>query len=394
VLLLRVISFLLIPFFLFALKIYSKKIVKENGKYFLENPLIIYDNSSFIQAKKGVIEQNHIIKLEGDVTIFYKSQDILFADSLIAYSKEKISLKNIFFYDKNIKGWVKSIKAFSDDGIIYFENPYFSTCCSDKPDWFIKASSGSYNRKEKVLKLKNIILFIHNVPVFYFPYLHSNFNKTRRSGFLRPYIGFSNKEGILYSQPIYFVTSINTDLEITPTIRNKRGKGVYSIFRFVDSPYSSGQIKLGFFKDKKSFYKKNELAHQKHYGYSLYYLRDKVFNNDKLYLDLKYANDVDYFYLDAYNYRFDSSYLTDKIITSNLNYINLYKNNFYGIYFKYFIDTSLLNNDTTWQIFPQLNYHKFLEKRGIFLNSIDFNVYNYYRIKAVSYTHLTLPTIA
>jgi LPS-assembly protein len=385
VLLLRVISLILIPFFLFALKIYSKKTIEENGKYILENPLIIYDNNSFIQAKKGIVEKNHIIKLYGNVIVFYNSNDVLYADSLVAYLKEKILLKNIFFYDKKIDGWIRAIKAISKSNILYFDKPYFSTCCSNNPDWFIKSSSGNYNRKTKLLKLKNIVLIINSVPVFYFPYWQVSFDKTRRSGLLRPYIGYSNKEGFLYSQPIYFATSINTDLEIIPTIRNQRGKGIYSIFRFVDSPYSSGKIKFGIFEDKDNYYKKYNLAHRKHYGYSIYYLRDKVFNNDKLYLDLKYANDVDYFYLDAYNYTFDTSYLTDKIITSYLNYINTQNNNFYGIYFKYFIDTSLLSNDTTWQIFPQLNYHRFLEKRGILFDSLDFNIYNYYRKKGSNF---------
>jgi LPS-assembly protein len=385
VLLLRVISLILIPFFLFALKIYSKKTIEKDGKYILKNPLIVYDDNSFIQAQKGVIEKNHIIKLYGNVTVFYNSQDILFVDSLIAYSKDKIILKNIFFYDKNIDGWVRSIETCSKNDILYFDKPYFSTCCSNNPDWFIKSSSGNYNRKTKLLKLKNIVLVIHNIPVFYFPYWQFSFDKTRRSGLLRPYIGYSNKEGFLYSQPIYFATSINTDLEIIPTIRNQRGKGVYSVFRFVDSPYSHGKIKFGEFKDKNAYYKKYNLAHKSHYGYEFYYLRNKIFNNDKLYLSLKYANDVDYFYLDPYNYRFDSSYLTDKIITSNLNYIKTLHKNYYGIYFKYFIDTSLLNNDATWQILPQLNYHRFLEKRGLFLDSLDFNIYNYYRRKGSNF---------
>jgi LPS-assembly protein len=385
VLLLRVISLILIPFFLFALKIYSKSAKEINGAYILENPLIVYDNNSFIEAQEGIIKKNHVIKLHGNVTVFYNFQDVLLADSLTAYSNEKIDIKNIFFYDKNIDGWVRAIKAHSKKNFLYFEKPYFSTCCSEKPDWFIKSSSGSYDKKSKVLKLKNIVLFLNDIPVFYFPYWSVGFDKERKSGFLRPFIGYSNKEGVLYSQPVYFVTSVNSDLEIIPTLRNKRGKGIYSVFRFVDSPYSKGKIKFGKFTDKKSYSHKYNLAHNSHYGYSLYYLKNKVFGNDKLYLNLKYANDVDYFYLDAYNYSFDTSYLTDKIITSNLNYIKTENKNFYGIYFKYFIDTSLLSNDSTWQILPQINFHRFLEKRGIILDSLDFNIYNYYRKKGSNF---------
>jgi LPS-assembly protein len=378
-LLLRVISFLLVPFFLFALKIYSENIKKEKNIYFLKKPLIIYGENSFIQADRGIIE-NNIIKLFGNVVVFYNSNDILLANSLIAYSKEKIDFKDIFLYDKNIQGWVRAVKSYSRKNILYFKNSYFSTCCLENPDWYIKSSSGNYDRKTKLLRLYNIVIVIHDVPVFYFPYWQISFDKTRRSGLLRPYLGYSNKEGFLYSQPIYFVTSINSDLEITPTIRTMRGKGIYSTFRFVDSPYSYGKVKFGKFEDKEEYRNKYNLAHKSHYGYSIDYLRNKVLKNDKLYLELKYANDVDYFYLDAYNYKFDSSYLTDKIITSYLNYINTFNNNdFLGIYFKYFIDTSLLSNDYTWQILPQFNYHHFLEKRGYLLNSLDFNLYNYSR---------------
>ena len=374
---LKIVSFLLVPFFLFAFKIYGTKIKKTKDTYYIQNPLIIYKDNTFIQAKKGIIENNHIIKLFKNVTVFYQNNNILLGNSLIAYSKHKITVKDIFFYNKEMQAWVRSIKSISKKNVIYFDDPYFSTCCINKPDWLIKASSGKYYKKSKVLKLHNLFLILHNIPVFYLPYWQVNFNKQRRSGLLRPYIGYSNKEGFLYSQPIYFVTSINTDLEITPTLRNLRGKGIYSTFRFVDSPNSKGNIKIGEFTDKDSFYKKNNLAHKKHYGYSFYYIRDKLFSHDKLYMSLKYANDVDFYYLNPYNYRFDTSYLVDKIVTSNINYINVNKD-FYGVYFKYFIDTSLLSNDSTWQILPQINYHKFLNKK-LLLYSFDFNAYNYYR---------------
>ena len=377
-LLLRIVSLLLIPFFLFAFKIYGTKIEKKGDSYYIQNPLILYKDNTFIQAQKGIIEKNHIIKLFNKVNIFYQNENILLGNSLTAYSKNKITLKNIFFYSKEMNAWVKSLKALSKNNSIYFNNLYFSTCCIEKPDWFMKASSGKFNRKDKILQLHNLVLILHNVPVFYLPYLRINFNKQRRSGLLRPYVGYSNNEGLLYSQPIYFATSVNTDLEITPTFRNLRGRGIYSTFRFVDSPDSKGSIKIGEFIDKEDFYKNNNLANKKHYGYSFYYRRDKIFSNDKLYMNLKYANDVDFFYLNPYNYKFDTSYLVDKIVTSNINYINVNKN-FYGIYFKYFIDTSLLSNDLTWQILPQINYHKFLDKKHNILYSFDFNAYNYYR---------------
>jgi LPS-assembly protein len=396
VLLLRI-SFLLIICFLYLfadIKIFATKATYENNTLILKNPLIIY-NGSIIQAKKGIVTDKRKIVLKKNVLISYKNNSsVISADSLIAFSSKNIGLQDVFFYDRNIDGWLLSKSSKSKNQNISFKKVYFSTCCINNPDWFMKASGATYNRNTKGLKLYNLTLVINKVPILYLPYFYVNFDKTRRSGLLQPYIGYSENEGILYSQPIYFATSINTDLEITPTIRALRGNGIYSIFRFVDSPYSKGSIKAGFFKDYIGFYKENNLAHQKHYGYNLKYERSRVFDvKDSLYLDLKYANDVDYFYLDAYNYRFNDVYLSDKLITSELNYIYNTQNYLSGVYFKYFIDTTKLSNDTTWQILPQLNFHKFLTKNYGFLNSFDFNMYNYYRKKGSNYllSDLLLP---
>ncbi|WP_459977336.1 LPS-assembly protein LptD [Nautilia lithotrophica] len=370
---------LLISFVFGEVKIFATKAVDSNDTLILNNPVIIYNNS-IIQAQKGFVTKKRKIILKDKVFVSYQNKSVISANSLIAYSSRDIEMSDIFFYDKSMDGWIIAKKSTSKDNDIYFKKLYFSTCCINDPDWFMKARNAVYNRNKKSLKLYNLTLVINKVPVFYLPYFYVNFDKTRRSGLLRPYIGFSQTEGLLYSQPIYLVTSVNTDLEITPTIRTMRGKGVYSIFRFVDSPTSNGYIKVGIFKDDKDYYLRYNLAHQKHYGYNIKYERkDILTGRDSLYMNLKYANDVDYFYLDAYNYKFNDSYLSDKLITSELNYINVTDDSLYGAYFKYFIDTTKLSNDTTWQILPQLNYHHFLNKKFGIMNLLDVNIYNYYR---------------
>ncbi len=361
------------------IKIFATKAYESYETLVLENPVIIY-KKSVIQAQKGYITKKRKIVLKGKVFITYNDKSVISASSLTAYSSDNIEMSDIFFYDKTMDGWILAKHSSNKNDNIYFNNVDFSTCCVKDPDWFMKAKSAVYNRNNKSLKLYNLRLIINNTPVFYLPYFYVNFDKTRRSGLLRPYIGYSENEGLLYSQPVYLVTAINSDLEITPTIRTLRGKGIYSIFRFVDSPTSEGYIKAGYFKDKSSYFEKYNLAHQKHYGFNIKYERKYVFSAyDSLYMNLKYAKDVDYFYLDAYNSKFDDAYLSDKIITSKLNYIDVTNTNLYGAYFKYFIDTSKLSNDTTWQILPQLNYHVFLNKKYGILNLVDVNIYNYYR---------------
>jgi len=365
--------------FLFAnnLKIFATFVKETNKAYFLKNPVIVYKD--FVaQAKEGIIKNNKVIYLKKDVIIFYKNNSIL-AKTVTIYSKDLIKARDVVLVDRVSDVWIKANKSLLKNNDLIFYNMKFSSCCINNPDWFLYSHKGSYNKKSKYLKLYHVILYIDETPVFYLPFYFSSLDKTRRSGFLRPYLGYSTKEGFLYSQPIYIVLSQRADTEITPTIRTLRGKGIYNTFRFVDSPYSFGKIMFGVFRDKDSFYNEYSLAHQKHYGYEIEYKRDKVFKEDKLYLDLKYANDVEFFYLNPYNYYFDTKYLVDKIITSKLNYVKSIGNNYiFGAYFKYFIDTTKIDNSSTIQILPQLNFHKFTTRNYFILNSFDFNYYNYY----------------
>jgi LPS-assembly protein len=96
-------------------------------------------------------------------------------------------------------------------------------------------------------------------------------------------------------------------------------------------------------------------------------------------MDIKNASDTDYFYLDPAN-KSNTGYLTDKIVTSTINYYSIYKDNYFGLYGKYFKDTTKDDNSDTMQLLPQLQYHKFSTNPfDKFLYSIDVNSYNYTR---------------
>jgi LPS-assembly protein len=254
-----------------------------------------------------------------------------------------------------------------------------STCNPINPDWKIISSSSVYNKKTKWVDLYNPTLYVKDVPILYLPYLGFSTNKTRKSGFLRPIFGISGSEGILFTQPYYQIFGDIADLEIEPTIRTKRGKGIYSIFRFVHSSTSYGKLKMGIFRDKEKYRQKYNLEKKSHNGWSFLYKNENLIYNDKFYMKIKDATDLDYFYLNPDN-KFDTSYLTDKIITSTLNYYSIYEDNYFGLYGKYFKDTTKDDNSDTMQLLPQLQYHKFSTNPfDKFLYSIDVNSYNYTR---------------
>jgi len=214
---LKIISFFLLFFsFLFAeIKIYANEANEVNNTIYLKKPLIIYKNF-FVQANKGIIK-NKKIRLYGDVVVFYQNTSYL-ATSADIITKDNIVVRDIFLIDRSIDIWIKAKLAKIKKDKISLNNVIFPSCCIEKPDWFLCSSKGAYNKKTKYLRLYNIRLYVHNVPVFYFPFFFNSLDKKRRSGLLRPYIGYSAKEGFLYSQPIYLVLGERSDFEITPTL--------------------------------------------------------------------------------------------------------------------------------------------------------------------------------
>ncbi|MDR0468095.1 MAG: LPS assembly protein LptD, partial [Campylobacteraceae bacterium] len=82
----------------------------------------------------------------------------------------------------------------------------------------------------------------------------------------------------------------------------------------------------------------------------------------------------------------------DKLITSRLNYFLRDKDNYVGVYAKYFIKTDTSDNSNTLQELPSLHYHRFLSPL-LFNNlqySFDTQYNNYYRKKGVKAQQLEM----
>ncbi len=371
--------------FLFASKeveIFGSNSHLDNGVLVVDDAIALDGNMTISAQKIYYYKNKKIIIAKGNVYINYDKNDFLIGQTAtIHLDSKKLSIVPFFLFNFQDNDWMSAKSAKQLDDNYISNNTISSTCDPNHPDWEIVASSSTYNKTTKWVNLYNPTLYFKGMPIFYFPYLGFSLSKKRTSGFLRPLLGYSVSEGFFVTQPYYLVLGEHADLELDPTIRTFRGKGLYATFRFVHSASSRGKIKIGEFADKTSYQQKYNLANRVHKGWEFLYKNSGVlFSNDKIYFDIKNANDVDYFYLDAYNYTFDSSVLSNKILTSNINYYTTDGSNYFGVYAKYFKDTSKTDNSDTMQLLPQLNYHRFSDNfYDNFIGSIDMNVYNYTR---------------
>lgn len=340
--------------------------------------------------------KNNIVKASGDVVVVYKDYQIsakraiynrdsgeleLFdnirASQGIKYQllgnyaklniqKKEKSFKPFFMLDKKSQAWISADEGCAVDKDFDIDSGVMSGCDPTNPLWTMEFTSSNYNSDSKWLNLYNTVIYIYDIPVFYTPYFGYSLDTTRRTGLLTPLVGLSSREGFFYTQSLYIAEQNWWDLELRPQYRATRGYGGYATFRFTDSAVSEGEFTVGHFKEKKSYFLANELAHDSHYGYNFKYNNSDFINQwfslktegqSGLYIDINGMNDVDYINL-ATNDTINTS--TSTQVLSRINMFYNTDKNYYGTYFKYYQDLTKESNENTLQKLPTFQYHNYL----------------------------------
>ena len=385
------------------IEIFATEFKSKGDILYLSNGVTIVYGDYILNSKRAKYDKNtKILELFGNIKVTsHNKYKILGKYAKLDLKNKTREFKPFFMLERESDVWLSSECSNIDKKYIDIDSGVVSGCDPIDPLWQIEFSSSSYHRDTKWLNLYNAVLYIYDIPVFYTPYFGYSLDKTRRTGLLPPGLGISNDEGLYYQQPIYIAEQNWWDLELNPQIRTLRGKGVYSTFRFVDSKYSKGYIKAGYFKENGTYYIKHDLKNKSHYGFNIKYenidLVKSWFDKDldaqtALYLDVNHMNDVDYINLAKND--------VTKTVTSNqvLSRINLFYNsvdNYVGVYGNYYIDLSKSDNTKTLQKLPTLQYHRYMDTLlgNYLIYNFDLKSTNLYRKNGTNaiQTNLSIP---
>jgi len=371
-----------------------------------------------IYASKLTSSQNGIVNASGGVSVIYKDY-ILTADRarydkrtgelelfkniranhagrykvLGEYAKLNIAKKERLFkpfymIENKSDVWMSGTEGKSTEKEIDIAAGVVSGCNPIDPLWTMEFSSSDYDTESMWINLYNMRLYIYDIPVLYTPYFGYSLDTTRRTGLLKPSVGYSSDEGFYYQQPIYIAEQNWWDLELLPQIRTKRGAGLYTNFRFIDSKVSHGSIRMGYFKEQSDYFEENNLQNNSHYGFNIKYDNRDFLNlwsgknfqgQSGFYVDINHMNDVDYINLSS------NDTTNRSTATQVLSRVNIFYNtekHYFGTYLKYYQDLTLDNNDNTLQKLPVLQYHYYLDTllKDHLLYSLDVKSTNYRRI--------------
>jgi LPS-assembly protein len=121
----------------------------------------------------------------------------------------------------------------------------YTTCALGDDAWILEASKVDLDHEEAVGSARNVVVRLSGIPVFYTPYISFPLNDERKSGFLVPTFGSSDKTGFDLSTPYYWNISPNTDATLTPRYMADRGLMMLGEFRYLDD-LGEGEIDAGY----------------------------------------------------------------------------------------------------------------------------------------------------
>ncbi|MFZ2508682.1 MAG: LPS assembly protein LptD [Steroidobacteraceae bacterium] len=117
----------------------------------------------------------------------------------------------------------------------------FTACPAGNNDWFLRASSIDIDQRRQQGVGRNVRVELKGVPILYAPAISFPVGDARKSGFLFPSLGTSDKSGFEFGAPYYFNLAPHRDITVTPQLLSRRGLGLEGQFRYL-TERSNGRL--------------------------------------------------------------------------------------------------------------------------------------------------------
>lgn len=220
-------------------------LLKGNANIMHNNRQINANNIQFNQIDNKIYLQDNVSYLDD---LIYISADManIQADKRIGQLKDaRYIIKESHIFGESSAIFMKK------DMETYLENASYSTCSTKKKIWNISADKIRLYHDQGIGNARNVVLKIKDIPVLYSPFLSFPINKNRKTGFLAPRFGNSERNGFTLQTPFYWNIAPSMDATIAPRIFSDNGLMLLGQLRNISSN-SSNKIDLEYlFNDRK-----------------------------------------------------------------------------------------------------------------------------------------------
>lgn len=206
-------------------------------------------------------QNNQRLELRGNIHIDTGNMSVRADNGWIDTQKQTAEFSNSHYYipDAHFSGSTPTL-SITDDNKTILVDSQFSTCPPGQKDWYLDSTWLELNQASATGTATHSTLWFKGLPLFYFPWIQFPLGEERRSGFLYPGVGFSNRKGSQLSVPWYWNIAPNQDLLFTPSYMSKRGTTFLTDYRYL-SQSSKGNLNLEYLSNDKLLNQERYLLH-------------------------------------------------------------------------------------------------------------------------------------
>jgi len=215
----------------------SSDLIKANGKVEMtwQDMTMTADTATFNRTSQTLTAKGNVYLVKGG--------DILQGDYLVMDTETgRAEMENgrIYMKQGNFRADGKQI-ARTGDNDYALRKGGLTTCDAAVPSWKFGASELDVTLEEFATG-SNVIFYVKDIPVFYFPYIMLPVKRDRQSGLLFPKFGNSSKRGVSVDIPYYWAISPSQEATIDLDVQSKRGVGLGLDYRYLRSRASEGSL--------------------------------------------------------------------------------------------------------------------------------------------------------
>ena len=137
------------------------------------------------------------------------------------------------------RGAAKEI-SITREGKVALDKVEYTTCPLGNDDWMISARDIDLDIADRNGSGRNVRLDFKGIPILYTPWISFPIGAERKSGFLFPDFGVSDRSGVEFAAPYYFNLAPNYDLTLTPRVLSDRGYELDGEFRYLGEQTRGG----------------------------------------------------------------------------------------------------------------------------------------------------------
>lgn len=130
--------------------------------------------------------------------------------------------------------------SFNREGEVALDEVEYTTCPAGNEDWMLTARDIDLDIGNRNGTGRNVRLDFKGIPILYTPWISFPLGADRKSGFLFPDFGVSDRSGVEFAAPYYFNLAPNYDLTLTPRVLSDRGFQLDTEFRYLGEDTRGG----------------------------------------------------------------------------------------------------------------------------------------------------------